>query len=32
MPFLDDDIVDLRRDNGNSWQYYWGDPLERVPA
>ena len=32
MPFLDDDIVDLRRDNGTSWQYYWGDPLERVPA
>jgi hypothetical protein len=32
MPFLDDDIVDLRRDNGKSWQYYWGDPLERVPA
>ena len=32
MPFLDDDIVDLRRDDGKTWQYYWGDPLERVPA
>ena len=32
MHYLDDDIVDLRRDNGSSWQYYWGDPLERVPA
>ncbi len=32
MPFLDDDIVDLRRDGGGSWQYYWGDPLTRVPA
>lgn len=32
MQWLDDDIVDLRRDDGTSWQYYWGDPLERVPA
>lgn len=32
MPFLDDDIVDLRRDDGKTWQYYWGDPLQRVPA
>lgn len=32
MHYLDDDIVNLRRDNGSTWQYYWGDPLERVPA
>jgi hypothetical protein len=32
MPFLDDDIVDLRRDNGKSRQYYWGDTLERIPS
>lgn len=25
--YLDDDIVDLRLDNGNTWQYYWGDKL-----
>lgn len=28
MPFLDDDIVDLRRDDGSTWQYYWGDRVE----
>lgn len=32
MHYLDDDIVDLRRDDGSSWQYYWGDPLQRVPS
>lgn len=30
--YLDDDIVELRRDDGSSWEHYWGDPLERVPA
>ena len=30
--YLDDDIVDLRRDDGVVWQHYWGDPVERVPA
>ncbi len=28
MQFLDDDIVDLRRDDGSTWQYYWGDRVE----
>lgn len=28
MPYLDDDIVDLRRDDGSSRQYYWGDEVE----
>lgn len=32
MHYLDDDIVNLRRDNGSTWQYYWGDPLKRLPA
>jgi len=28
MPFLDDDIVDLRLDDGKTWQLYWGDEVE----
>ena len=28
MPFLDDDIVDLRLDDGKIWQLYWGDEVE----
>ena len=28
MPFLDDDIVDLRRDDGTIWQLYWGDEVQ----
>lgn len=28
MTFLDDDIVDLRRDDGSTGQYYWGDRVE----
>ena len=28
MLFLEDDIVDLRRDDGSTWQYYWGDRVE----
>lgn len=30
--YLDDDIVDLRLDDGSTWQYYWGARLERLPA
>lgn len=30
MPFLDDDIVDLRRDDGKTWQLYWGDEVQIV--
>lgn len=30
MPFLDDDIVDLRRDDGQVWQLYWGDEISVV--
>ncbi|WP_066799117.1 ComEC/Rec2 family competence protein [Sphingomonas soli] len=30
MPYLDDDIVDLRRDDGTTRQYYWGDEVEIV--
>ncbi|MCT2398828.1 ComEC/Rec2 family competence protein [Novosphingobium mangrovi (ex Huang et al. 2023)] len=32
MKYLDDDIVDLRRDDGSTWQYYWGDRVEIVPG
>jgi beta-lactamase superfamily II metal-dependent hydrolase len=28
MQFLDDDIVVLRRADGTTWQYYWGDRIE----
>ncbi len=28
MPFLDDDIIDLRRDDGDLWQLYWGDEVD----
>ena len=28
MPFLDDDIIDLRRDDGGLWQLYWGDEVD----
>ena len=28
MPFLDDDIIDLRRDDGVVWQLYWGDEVD----
>jgi beta-lactamase superfamily II metal-dependent hydrolase len=28
IKFLDDDVVDLRRANGSTWQYYWGDAVE----
>ena len=27
MAFLDDDIVNLRRENGSTAQYYWGDEV-----
>lgn len=30
--YLDDDIVVLRRDDGQTWEHYWGDPVERLPA
>src|SRR5215208_3765063 len=30
MPFLDDDIIDLRRDDGAVWQLYWGDEVDIV--
>ncbi|RYD90208.1 MAG: hypothetical protein EOP61_30055, partial [Sphingomonadales bacterium] len=30
MPYLDDDIVDLRRDDNTTRQYYWGDEVEIV--
>lgn len=30
MAFLDNDIVDLRRDSGTTAQYYWGDEVEIV--
>lgn len=30
MPFLDDDVVDLRRDDGSVEQYFWGDKVEIV--
>lgn len=32
IEFLDDDIVELRRDDGTTWEHYWGDPVERFPA
>jgi hypothetical protein len=28
IQYLDDDVVDLRRDDGSTWQYYWGDACE----
>jgi beta-lactamase superfamily II metal-dependent hydrolase len=28
IQFLDDDVVDLRKDDGSTWQYYWGDACE----
>lgn len=28
MPFLDDDVVDLRRADNSTRQYYWGDFIE----
>jgi beta-lactamase superfamily II metal-dependent hydrolase len=30
MPFLDDDIVDLRLDDGKTYQLYWGDEVDIV--
>lgn len=30
--YLDDDIVVLRRDDGTTWEHYWGDAVERVPS
>jgi hypothetical protein len=30
MQFLDDDIVTLRRADGGTWQYYWGDRCEVI--
>jgi beta-lactamase superfamily II metal-dependent hydrolase len=28
IQYLDDDVVDLRKENGSTWQYYWGDACE----
>lgn len=28
--YLDDDIVVLRRDDGTTWEHYWGDAVERL--
>ena len=28
LKYLDDDIVDLRKPDGSTWQYYWGDAVE----
>lgn len=30
MPFLDDDFVDMRCDDGSIWHLYWGDEVELV--
>jgi hypothetical protein len=30
--FIDDDIVTMRRDDGSTQEYYWGDPVTRLPA
>jgi hypothetical protein len=30
--YLDDDFVVLRRDDGTTWEHYWGDKVEREPA
>ncbi|HEY0622620.1 hypothetical protein [Sphingomonas sp.] len=30
MPFLDDDFVDMRCDDGSIWNLYWGDEVELV--
>ena len=30
MPFLDDDFVDMRCDDGSVWHLYWGDEVELV--
>lgn len=30
--FIDDDIVDLRLDDGKTRQYYWGDAVKRLAA
>ena len=30
--YLDDDIVVLRRDDGSTWEHYWGDAVERDAA
>jgi glyoxylase-like metal-dependent hydrolase (beta-lactamase superfamily II) len=30
LQFFDDDIIDLTRDDGKKWQYYWGDKCEIV--
>ena len=32
MPFLADDIVALRRDDGRSIQYFWGDEVEIISS
>lgn len=30
--YLDDDFVVLRRDDGSTWEHYWGDAVVRLPA
>lgn len=30
MAFLEDDIVDLARADGSTWQYYWGDACDVI--
>jgi beta-lactamase superfamily II metal-dependent hydrolase len=30
--YLDDDFVVLRRDDGSTWEHYWGDRVERDPV
>jgi len=30
--YIDDDIVVLRRDDGRTWEHYWGDAVEHVPS
>jgi len=32
MPFLDDDIVGLRRADGSAGEYYWGDEVQIVSS
>ena len=32
MPFLDDDFVDMRCDDGSLWHLYWGDEVELVSS
>ena len=32
IAFLDDDVVEILRDDGKTWEHYWGDAVKTTPS